>query len=69
VTVERGLSPNYSIAAAYSGAHSNNLFTDFAGHTTNAYYGVDINNFPGSLIANGGKLVRLNSKRGATSHA
>ena len=39
----------------------NNLFTDFAGHTTNAYYGVDINNFPGSLIQNNGTLVRLNT--------
>ena len=64
VTLERGLSANYSIAAGYSGAHSNNLFTDFAGHTTNAYYGVDINNFPGSLIMNNGKLVRLNQNFG-----
>lgn len=65
VTLERGLTRNFSVAAGYSGSHSNNLFTDFAGHTTNAYYGVDINNFPGSLIANGGKLVRLNTNFGS----
>ena len=59
-TLERALGLNFSIAAGYSGSHSNNLFTDFAGHTTNAYYGVDINNFPGSLTANNGKFVRLN---------
>jgi len=64
-TLERGLGLNFSIAAGYSGSHSNNLFTDFAGHTTNAFYGVDINNFPGSLIANNGKLVRLNSNFGS----
>jgi hypothetical protein len=64
-TLERALGRNFSIAAGYSGSHSNNLFTDFAGHTTNAYYGVDINNFPGSLIANGGKFVRLNPNFGS----
>ena len=64
VTLERGLGRDFSVAAGYSGAHSNDLFTDFAGHTTNAYYGVDINNFPGSLIQNGGKLVRLNTNFG-----
>ena len=64
VTLERALGRNFSIATGYSGSHSNNLFTDFAGHTTNAYYGVDINNFPGSLIANGGKFVRLNPNFG-----
>jgi hypothetical protein len=65
VTLERALTSNFSIAAGYSGSTSNNLFTDFAGHTTNAYYGVDINNFPGSLAANGGKLVRLNTNFGS----
>jgi hypothetical protein len=65
VTLERGLSTNFSIAAGYSGSYSNGLFTDFAGHTTNAFYGVDINNFPGSLIANAGKLVRLNTNFGS----
>jgi len=64
-TLERSLGRNFSIAAGYSGSHSNNLFTDFAGHTTNAFYGVDINNFPGSLIANGGKFVRLNTNFGS----
>ena len=64
VTLERGLGNSYSVAVGYSGSHSNNLFTDFAGHTTNAYYGVDVNNFPGSLIQNGGKLVRLNTSFG-----
>jgi hypothetical protein len=64
VTLERGLGHNYSIAAGYTGSYSNNLFTDFAGHTTNAYYGVDVNNFPGSLIANKGNLVRLNPNFG-----
>lgn len=64
VTLERGLGRNFSVAAGYTGAHSNNLFTDFAGHTTNAYYGVDINNFPGSLIQNNGSLVRLNTSFG-----
>lgn len=65
VTLERGLTRNYSVAVGYSGSHSNNLFTDFAGHTTNAYYGVDINNYPGSLIQNNGKLVRLNTSFGS----
>ena len=64
VTLERGITRDYSVAVGYSGSHSNNLFTDFAGHTTNAYYGVDINNFPGSLIQNNGKLVRLNTSFG-----
>lgn len=64
VTLERGLGRDYSVAASYSGAHSNNLFTDFAGHTTNAYYGVDVNNFPGSLVQNNGQLVRLNTSFG-----
>ncbi|MGA8110966.1 MAG: TonB-dependent receptor, partial [Acidobacteriaceae bacterium] len=63
-TIERGLGHDYSIAAGYSGSHSNNLFTDFGGHTTNAYYGQDVNNFPGSLIQNNGKLVRLNTSFG-----
>ena len=63
-TLERALGLNFSIAAGYSGSHSNDLFTDFAGHTGNAYYGVDINNFPGSLIQNNGKLVRLNPNFG-----
>lgn len=65
MTLERSLTPNFSIAAGYSGSHSLDLFTDFAGHTTNAYYGVDINNFPGSLIANNGKFVRLNQNFGS----
>jgi len=60
VTLERALGLNFSLAAGYSGSHSNELFTDFAGHTTNAFYGVDINNFPGSLVQNNGKFVRLN---------
>jgi hypothetical protein len=64
VTLERGLGSNYSVAAGYSGAKSNNLYTDFAGHTLNTTYGVDINNFPGSLIQNNGKLVRLNQNFG-----
>jgi hypothetical protein len=64
-TLERGLGKNYSIAAGYSGSHSYDLFTDFGGHTTNAYYGVDINNFPGSLIANNGTFVRLNTNFGS----
>ncbi len=68
ITLERGLTPNFSVAAGYSGSHSYNLFTDFAGHTTNAYYGVDINNFPGSLIANGGKFVRLNQNFGSVRY-
>ena len=65
VTLERGLGRNLSVAAGYSGSHSNDLFTDFAGHTTNAYYGVDINNFPGSLVVNKGKFVRLNPNFGS----
>jgi hypothetical protein len=64
VNLERGLGQNFSVAVGYTGAHSLDLFTDFAGHTTNAYYGVDINNFPGSLIQNNGKLVRLNTNFG-----
>lgn len=64
VALERSLGRNFSAAAGYSGSHSNNLFTDFAGHTGNAYYGYDINNFPGSLIQNNGKLVRLNPNFG-----
>lgn len=64
-TLERSIGPDFSIAAGYTGSHSNNLFTDFAGHTGNAYYGVDINNYPGSLIQNGGKVVRLNPNFGS----
>jgi len=64
VALERSLGRNFSVAAGYSGSHSKDLFTDFAGHTTNAYYGYDINNFPGSLIQNNGKLVRLNPNFG-----
>lgn len=65
VALERSLGTNFSVAAGYSGSHSNELFTGFAVHTTNAYYGVDINNYPGSLIENGGKLVRLNPNFGS----
>lgn len=65
LAVERALGQNFSVAATYSGSHSNDLFTDSAGHASNAYYGVDINNFPGSLIQNGGKLVRLNPNFGS----
>jgi Carboxypeptidase regulatory-like domain len=65
VGLERALGVNFSVAASYSGSHSNDLFTDSAGHAGNAYYGVDINNFPGSLIQNGGKLVRLNQNFGS----
>ncbi len=64
VSLERALGPNFSVAAGYTGSHSNDLFTDFAGHTGNAYYGVDVNNFPGSLIQNKGKVVRLNPNFG-----
>ena len=63
--LERALGQNFSVAAGYSGSHSNDLFTDSAGHASNAYYGVDINNFPGSLIQNNGKLVRLNPNFGS----
>jgi hypothetical protein len=64
-TLEHSFGLNFSLAASYSGSHSNNLYTDFAGHTTNAYYGVDVNNFPGSLIANNGNTVRLNTSFGS----
>ena len=65
VALERALGTNFSVAAGYSGSHSSDLFTDSAGHAGNAYYGVDINNYPGSLIENGGKLVRLNPNFGS----
>ncbi len=64
VGLERALGVNFSVAASYSGSHSNDLFTNSAGRASHAYYGVDINNFPGSLIQNGGKLVRLNPNFG-----
>lgn len=64
VTLERSLGINYSIAAGYSGSHSTGLFTNAAGRSGNAYYGVDINNYPGSLIQNNGKFVRLNQNFG-----
>lgn len=69
VTLERGITRNYSIAAGYSGSHSTDLFTGFAARTTNAGYGVDINNFPGSLIINKGKLVRLNTSFGSIRYS
>jgi hypothetical protein len=65
VTLEHGLGLNYSVAASYSGAHSNNLFSNFGTRTTNAGYGTDINNFPGSLIKNNGTFVRLNTSFGS----
>jgi hypothetical protein len=65
VTLEHGITNNYSVAVGYSGSHSNNLFTGFASRTTNANYGVDINNFPGSLVQNNGKFVRLNTNFGS----
>jgi len=65
VTLEHALGPNYSIAASYTGAHSNNLFSNFGTRTTNAGYGTDINNFPGSLIKNNGTFVRLNTSFGS----
>ena len=64
VNVERSVGRYFIASAGYAGSHSNNLYTDFAGHTTNVYYGYDINNFPGSLIQNNGKLVRLNPNFG-----
>lgn len=63
-TLAHAMGQNFSASVGYSGSHSNNLFTGFAGHTTNAYYGFDINNFPDSLIQNGGKVVRLNPNFG-----
>jgi hypothetical protein len=68
IGIERALGINFSVAASYSGSHSNNLFTDSAGRAGNAYYGVDINNFPGSLIQNNGQLVRLNPNFGQISY-
>ena len=65
VTAEHALGLNYSIAASYSGAHSNNLFLNFGTRTTNAGFGTDINNFPGSLIQNNGTFVRLNTSFGS----
>jgi hypothetical protein len=65
VSLERALGRDFSLAAGYSGSHSSDLFTDFGGHTTNAYYGYDINNFPGSLIQNAGKVVRLSPNFGS----
>ena len=69
VTAERGITRNYSVAAGYSGQHSLELFSGFAGRTTNAGYGVDINNFPGSLIQNHGNLVRLNTSFGSIRYS
>jgi hypothetical protein len=68
VTLEHGITNNYSIAVGYSGSHSNNLFTGFAARTTNANYGIDINNFPGSLVQNNGKFVRLNTNFGSVRY-
>jgi carboxypeptidase family protein len=68
VTLERGITNDYSVAVGYSGSHSNNLFTGFASRTTNANYGVDINTFPGSLIVNKGKFVRLNTNFGSVRY-
>lgn len=64
-TLEHALGLNYSVAASYTGAHSNNLFSNFGTRTTNAGYGTDINNFPGSLIKNNGTFVRLNTSFGS----
>jgi len=64
VNLERSVGRNFTASAGYAGSHSYNLYTDFAGHITNVYYGYDINNFPGSLIQNNGKLVRLNPNFG-----
>jgi hypothetical protein len=60
-TVERGLGRNYSVAAGYSGSHSNNLWT-------NSVSGVDINVYPGSLIQNNGTFVRLNPNFGSITY-
>ena len=68
VNLERSVGKNFTASAGYSGSHSNNLYTDFAGHTTNVYYGYDINNTPGSLIQNNGKLVRLNPNFGTVRY-
>lgn len=68
VTLEHGITNNYSVAVGYSGSHSNNLFTGFAARTTNANYGVDVNNFPGSLAQNNGKFVRLNPNFGSVRY-
>jgi hypothetical protein len=65
IDIARSVGHNLTASAGYSGSHSSDLFTDFAGHTGNAYYGYDINNFPGSLIQNNGKLVRLNPNFGS----
>lgn len=67
-TLEHGITNNYSIAVGYSGSYSNNLFTGFAARTTNANYGIDINNFPGSLAQNKGKFVRLNTNFGSVRY-
>ena len=67
-SLERSVGRNFIASAGYSGSHSNKLYTDFAGHTTNVYYGYDVNNFPGSLIQNNGHLVRLNPNFGTVRY-
>ncbi|MGH9353688.1 MAG: carboxypeptidase regulatory-like domain-containing protein [Terriglobia bacterium] len=69
VNVERSLGRNFVVSAGYSGSHANNLLTGFASRVGNAAYGFDINNFPGSLIQNGGKLVRLNPSFGSIRYS
>lgn len=65
ITVARALGNNYDVSAGYSGSHSINLFTGFANHVGNAYYGFDINTLPDSLIINDNVLVRLNPSFGS----
>jgi len=67
-TVERGLFRSIVGSVGYSGSTSRNLITG-SGQETATSYGVDINRFTGSLIANNGTLVRLNPSFGAITYA
>jgi len=52
-SIQRRLGSNFVVEADYLGSHSNHLYTQ-----------TDINRFAGDLVANGGKLARLNPSFG-----
>jgi Carboxypeptidase regulatory-like domain len=67
-TIERKLVKDVVASIGYSGSRSSNLITG-GGQETATSYGVDINRFAGDLIANNGKVTRLNPSFGAITYA
>jgi hypothetical protein len=69
LTVERKISNNFGASVGYNGSHSFNIVGN-GNSIGNVSYGVDINAFPGDLMANNSTTpTRLNPSFGAITYA